>query len=149
MQRLWIILVAVAVIGMSAAVATAQNPHFSQPNPVTCEVISRPGARTCTVCCAGTIVGVGSEPTSVVLDIANSGCQTRSESNFPPGHVQATSAPIPPSSGNITFTCEQVRVSLTCPGGLNTVLGPEAAISIQQDGEVTPVGTVDIEGECS
>jgi hypothetical protein len=142
-------LVAFVAVGMSAAVATAQNPHFSQPNPPTCEVISRPGARTCTVCCAGTIVGVGSEPTSVVLDVANSGCLTRGNETAPPGHLQATSAPINPESGNITFACEQVRVSLTCPGGLNTVLGPEATISIQQDGEVTPVGTVDIEGECS
>jgi hypothetical protein len=139
MQRLWIILVAFVAVGMSAAVATAQptaNPHFSQSDPPTCETSS--SGRTCTVCCEGTIVGVGSAPTSVELSIANSGCQTRSESNLPPGHLQATTGPITPSGGNIEFGRDPLLcISLRCPGGLNTILGDEATISLVRGGVTT------------
>jgi hypothetical protein len=144
MQRFGILLVAVALIGMSAAVATAQNPHFSQPDPVTCDTSL--SGRTCTVCCSGTIVGVGSTPTSVNLDIADSGCTTRGNDTTPGGHVGATSDVLTPDrGGNITLSCSDLTVSLRCPGGLNTTLGPTGAISIIQNGNTTFVDNVDIE----
>ena len=133
MQRLWILLVAFVAVGMSAAVATAQNPHFSQSNPPTCQTTS--GGRTCTVCCEGTIVGVGTEPAIVELDIEG-GCRTSGNENEPPGHLQATSGPITPSGGNIDFGTDQpLCVSVRCPRGLNTFLGNTATITLQREGE--------------
>jgi len=133
MRRLWIILVVLAVVSMSAAVATAQNPHFvGEP---TC-VLNEGGD---TVTCSGKIAGVGTTPTEVGIDVEG-GCVNK-PGHEPPGHVQATTGPIQPRGGRITFT---VSISLDCPPGLTPVFGEEATIFIIQNGVRTDVGTVPI-----
>jgi hypothetical protein len=133
MRRLWIILLALVAVSMSAAVATAQNPHFvGEP---TC-VINEAGD---TVTCTGKIAGVGTEPTQVGIDIA-AGCANK-PGHEPRGHVQSVSEPIEPHGGQITF---EESASAVCPPGLIPVFGDEATIFIIQNGVRTDVGTVPI-----
>jgi hypothetical protein len=135
MRQLGIILVVLVAVGMSAAVATAQNPHFvGEP---TCSLNNA----CTTVTCTGKIAGVGTEPTTVVVDIANSGCVNK-PGHEPPGHATVATGPIQPRGGQITFTA---GITLDCPPGLTPVFGDEALISIVQDGVTTPVdGPVDV-----
>jgi hypothetical protein len=129
MRRLLILVVALAMLGMSAAVATAQNPHFV--GTPTC-VVSGDGD---TVTCTGKIAGVGTEPVAVTIDILG-GCANK-PGHEPRGHVTATQADITPHGGRITFN---ESVSLDCPPGLTPVFGDEVTIFV----DTTFVGTVPI-----
>lgn len=129
MQRLWIIVVALVAVGLSAAVATAQNPHFvGQP---IC-VLSEDGD---TVTCTGKIAGVGKVPVDVTAVIPG-GCANK-PGHQPPGQVTATEGDIVPRGGRINFN---VSLSLDCPPGLTPVFGDEATIFVDE----TFVGTVPI-----
>jgi hypothetical protein len=133
MRGLWILFVALVAVSMSAAVATAQNPHFvGEP---TC-VVNQAGDE---VTCVGKIAGVGTEPTQVGIDIAG-GCANK-PGHEPPGHVQSVSEPIEPHGGRINF---RESVTVDCPPGLTPVFGEEATIFIIQNGVRTDVGTVPI-----
>jgi hypothetical protein len=124
-RRILFILAGIALVGVMAATgAWAQNEHFvGEPTCVLSNDCS-------TVTCSGKIGGVGQTPTSVTVDIANSGC-VNNGGNQPAGHAQAGTEPITPKGGSITFT---ESVSLTCPPGQEPVFGDLACIF------VTPVG---------
>jgi hypothetical protein len=124
-RRILSILVGIALVGVLAATgAWAQNEHFV--GDPTC-VLSTDCS---TVTCSGKIGGLGKTPTTVTVDIANSGC-VNNGGHEPPGHVQAGSQPITPKGGSLTFT---ESVALSCPTGQEAVFGDEACIF------VTPVG---------
>jgi hypothetical protein len=134
-------LITLVAVGMSATVATAQNPHFVGDQ----QCLRTFERNTCQVCCSGKIAGVGETPFSVAVDIEG-GCITLSGSNEPPGHLQTTTGPIEPSGGNIVY--QNVCVTLKCPGELDLFLDTTASISLLEveGGEPIPVGDVTITG---
>ena len=132
--RLAALLVGLGAVGLSAP-AMAQNPHFvGEPSCVENNACT-------TVTCTGKIAGVGTSPTTVTADIAGSGC-VNNPGHEPRGHAQASSNPITPRGGSITFN---VSPTVDCPPGLTPVFGDEACIFITQNGVTTQVdGCIDI-----
>lgn len=130
MHRVVIPLIVLVVAALTAASAIAANPHF-----VKTPTCSSDG--TTVTCTGGKIAGVGTEPTSVGIDVT-AGCATSGNANEPKGHRQAVSAPITPKGGNIVFG--RLSVSADCPPGLNPVFGDSVQFFIVQNGERTNVG---------
>ena len=128
------------LVGLVAVAGTAQaaNPHPVPSNPIVCTL--NPDQ---TVSCAGGIAGLGTGAVTVTVDVAF-GCETRSGSNQPGGHVQAVSEPIQPRSGRINFSLTTGPAD--CPPGLNPVVGDTATITVRSaaTGEVLFTTTVPI-----
>ncbi len=94
------------------------------------------------LCCSGKVAGLGTAPTTVNI---NSAVQCRNQGgNLPPGQASASSGPIEPRGGQITFTnvCTAVK---NCPDDMEAVFGPGVTINIFQNGNLVFSATVPID----
>jgi hypothetical protein len=91
--------------------------------------------------CEGTLVGLGTVPTSVQV-VADAACATRGNGNEPKGHIQGTSEPITPRGGRIDF--DVTSGSASCPNGLNPTIGDTATINVFQSGNLVFTDSVSI-----
>lgn len=107
-----------------ATSAWAANPHQVNNNPITCEQVGL------AVNCSGSIAGLGSADRVTITVDAALACETRSGSNQPGGHLQATSEPIRVKSGRVNF--DETTDSASCPPGLNPVVGDTATITVRE-----------------
>jgi hypothetical protein len=142
LRKFGIIAVLSLIIAAVAAVpALAANPHpVKSGEPLQC-TLNNAGTR---LTCSGELAGLGNvDAIRVTVDVTG-GCETRSGSNQPPGHIQSTSPRIPVTeNGRATF---EQSVSVRCPGGLNPFFGDEATIIVRDadTGEVLFRRTIDI-----
>jgi hypothetical protein len=131
--------VVAAVAAIPAASAWAANPHEVNNNPITCRQVGL------AVNCSGSIAGLGTADAVTITVDASLACETKSGSNQPGGHLQATSEPIEPKSGRVNFNV--TTGSASCPPGLRPVVGDTATITVRDfpSGEVLFQTTVPIE----
>ena len=140
MKRLLLPFILAAVVaGVFAAPAIASHPHFVKSQTPTCTSSTSDNSITVN-CTGGKIAGVGTEPTRVGIDVQG-GCSNK-PGHLPKGHNQAVSEPIQPNGGNITFG--PLSVTVSCPPGLDPVVGSSVTYFIVQDGQTTIVGRVPI-----
>ena len=127
MRKLGIIgVLSMLLLAFSASAAFAVNPHEVPSNPIICTVVETEAGPA--VECAGAIAGLGTGAVIIEVDVALA-CETRSGSNQPGGHLQATTEPITPRGGRVNF--ENVTTAAAeCPPGLNPVVGETATVSV-------------------
>jgi hypothetical protein len=122
LRKLGIIAVLSLIVTALAAVpALAVNPHEVPNNPIVCTEGDN------AVQCAGSIAGLGTGAVIIQVDVALA-CETRSGSNQPGGHLQATTEPITPRGGRVNF--DVTTEAADCPRGLNPVVGEEATVNV-------------------
>jgi hypothetical protein len=109
------------LVAFSASAALAVNPHEVPSNPIVCTEVDN------AVECAGSIAGLGTGAVIIEVDVALA-CETRSGSNQPGGHLQATTEPITPEHGRVNF--DVTTAAATCPPGLNPVVGQFATVNV-------------------
>jgi hypothetical protein len=140
LRKLGIIAVLSLIVTALAAVpALAVNPHEVPNNPIVCTEVQT--AEGPAVQCAGAIAGLGgAERVTISIDAALA-CQTRSGSNEPGGHLQATTEPLDVRGGKVTFA--ETTEAADCPPGLNPVVGETATITVREfpSGDVLAVFT--------
>src|SRR5215218_5750055 len=126
MRKLGIIgVLSMLLLAFSASAAFAINPHEVPSNPIVCtEVETNAGPA---VECSGAIAGLGTGAVIIQVDVGLA-CETRSGSNQPGGHLQATTEPITPEHGRVDF--DVTTAAAQCPPGLNPVVGEEATVSV-------------------
>ena len=126
MRKLGIIgILSMLLLAFSASAALAINPHEVPSNPIVCtEVQTEAGPA---VQCAGELAGLGTGAVIIQVDVALA-CETRSGSNQPGGHLQATTEPITPEHGHVNF--DVTTAAAECPPGLNPVVGETATVSV-------------------
>lgn len=126
MRRIGIIAVlSMLLVAVSATSAWAINPHAVPSNPIVCTEVQT--AEGPAVVCSGAIAGLGRGAVIIEVDVALA-CETRSGSNQPGGHVQATTEPIEPEHGRVDF--DVMTAAADCPPGLNPVVGDVAVVSV-------------------
>ena len=113
------------VAALAAVPALAANPHEVPSNPIVCTEVATDAGPA--VECAGAIAGLGTGAVIIQTDVALA-CETRSGSNQPGGHLQATTEPITPEHGRVDF--DVTTAAAECPPGLNPVVGEEATVSV-------------------
>ena len=113
------------VAALAAVPALAANPHEVGNNPIVCEEVQGGTA----VQCSGSIAGLGSADRVTISIDARLACETRSGSNQPGGHLQATTDPLRVKSGRVNFTV--TTEAADCPRGLNPVVGETATITVR------------------
>src|SRR5215213_11843231 len=126
MRKLGIIgVLSMLLVAFSASAAFAINPHEVPSNPIVCTVVETEAGPA--VECAGELAGLGTGAVIIQVDVALA-CETRSGSNQPGGHLQATTEPITPEHGRVNF--DVTTAAAECPPGLNPVVGEEATVSV-------------------
>jgi len=126
LRKIGIIAVLSLVAAAIAAVpALAANPHEVPSNPIVCTVVGTEEAPQ--VECAGAIAGLGTGDVIIGVDVGLA-CETRSGSNQPGGHLQATTEPITPEHGRVDF--DVTTDAAECPPGLNPVVGETATVNV-------------------
>jgi|SRR5918994_2324556 hypothetical protein len=120
-------LIAVAI---AAVPALAVNPHEVPNEPIQCFEVTDPETGDPAVQCTGAIAGLGGADRVTISIDADLACQTRSGSNEPGGHLQATSEPLDVRGGKVTFA--ETTASADCPPGLNPVVGETATITVRE-----------------
>ena len=116
--------VAAAVAAFPATSAWAANPHQVNNNPITCNEVAGHAVN-----CFGSISGLGSADRVTITIDASLACETKSGSNQPGGHLQATSEPIDVKSGRVNF--DETTDAASCPPGLRPVVGDTATITVR------------------
>jgi hypothetical protein len=142
LRKLGIIAVLCLIAGALAAPALAVNPHEVPNDLLVCQEVQT--AQGPAVECSGAIAGLGgAERVTITVD-AELACQTRSGSNEPGGHLQATTLPLDVQGGKTTF--DVTTAAAECPPGLNPVVGETATITVREfpSGEVLAVFTEEI-----
>jgi hypothetical protein len=131
------------VAALAAVPALAANPHQVSNNPIVCEEVQVQGDPA--VRCSGSIAGLGGADRVTISIDARLACETRSGSNQPGGHLQATSKPLTVKSGRVNFTV--TTEAADCPRGLNPVVGETATITVREfpSGDVLATFRVPIE----
>jgi hypothetical protein len=109
------------LVAFAASAALAVNPHEVPSNPIVCTEVDN------AVQCAGGIAGLGTGAVTIQVDAALA-CETRSGSNQPGGHLQATTEPIAPEHGRVDF--DVTTAAARCPRGLNPVVGETATVTV-------------------
>ena len=126
MRRIGIIgVLSMLLVAFAASAALAVNPHEVPNNPIVCTVVETDAGPA--VACSGSIAGLGTGDVIIRIDVALA-CETRSGSNQPGGHLQATTEPITPEHGRVDF--DVTTAAAECPPGLNPVVGEEATVSV-------------------
>lgn len=126
MKRLLLTLCAsAAVVAFAPSTALAVSPHEVPSNPIVCTVVETAAGPA--VECAGGIAGLGTGAVIIQVE-APLACETRSGSNQPGGHLQATTQPITPEHGRVDF--DVTTAAAQCPPGLVPVVGEEATVSV-------------------
>jgi hypothetical protein len=135
LRKIGIIAVLSLIAAALAAVpALAVNPHEVPNNPIVCNEVQTAAGPA--VQCSGAIAGLGgAERVTISIDAALA-CETRSGSNQPGGHLQATSEPLDVRGGKVTF--DETTQAASCPPGLNPGVGETATITVRE----FPSGTV-------
>ena len=127
LRKIGIIAVLSLIVAALAAVpALAANPHEVGNNPIVCEEVQGGTA----VRCSGSIAGLGGADRVTISIDARLACETRSGSNQPGGHLQATSKPLTVKSGRVNFN--ETTEAADCPRGLNPVVGNTATITVRE-----------------
>src|SRR6266516_5592160 len=122
LNKFTLCLLALAVTGAIAGIATAANPHFV-------------GSKSCvqsgdTVTCSFTIAGLGSQAVDVTIS-ANFSCQkTNGGDQFvQPGGLASTDlGSITPENGRITVT--DATLSGSCPDGFSANFGGAVSVFV-------------------
>ena len=127
MRKLGIIgVLSMLLLAFSASAALAINPHEVPSNPIVCTEVATDAGPA--VECAGAIAGLGTGDVIIQTDVALA-CETRSGSNQPGGHLQATTEPITPRGGRVNF--DVTSAAADCPRGLNPVVGETATVTVR------------------
>ena len=127
LRKIGIIAVLSLIVAALAAVpALAANPHEVPSNPIVCTEVATDAGPA--VECAGAIAGLGTGDVIIQTDVALA-CETRSGSNQPGGHLQATTEPIPVENGRVNFA--ETTEAADCPRGLNPVVGETATVTVR------------------
>src|SRR5215203_2832549 len=101
LRKIGIIAVLSLIVAALAAVpALAANPHQVPNNPIVCEEVQVQGGDPA-VRCSGSIAGLGGADRVTISIDARLACETRSGSNQPGGHLQATTKPLDVKSGRV------------------------------------------------
>jgi hypothetical protein len=113
------------LMAIAASAAWAVSPHEVPSNPIVCTEVQT--AQGPAVECSGAIAGLGTGAVIIEVDVALA-CETRSGSNQPGGHLQATTEPITPEHGRVDF--DVMTAAAECPRGLNPVVGETATVNV-------------------
>lgn len=109
----------------AVTVASAASPHEVPSNPIVCTEVQTAAGPA--VQCSGGIAGLGTGAVIIGVDVGLA-CETRSGSNQPGGHLQATTEPITPEHGRVDF--DVTTAAASCPRGLNPVVGDTATVNV-------------------